>query len=162
MPNAALPDLAAVLTPLLERVERARQPLLVAAAERLAADRYRGWAEQVHDAGERAGLLACAAREEEIARRVEALYADAATTEREVLAANPDIVEITRSLFGERPLDEQMLLQARGERLGAATWRRLAREDERADARATFMECARLEEESAGFLEKTLATRSGV
>jgi hypothetical protein len=161
MPNAALPDLAAVLRPILERIDRARQPLLVALAERQAAERYRGWAQQVDDAAERAGLLACAAREEEIARRIEALYPDGTTAQRMILAENPDVVEITRSVFAERPLDEQLLLQARGERLGAATWRSFARHDERPGARATFTECAYLEEESAGFLEKTLAARSG-
>ena len=43
----------------------------------MAAERYRGWAGAVDDATVRAGLLACAAREDEIAARVEAVHPDA-------------------------------------------------------------------------------------
>ena len=65
--SAALPDVGEVIAPVLAQVPRERQPLLIALAERMAAERYRGWAGQVEGAAERAQLLACAAREEEIA-----------------------------------------------------------------------------------------------
>src|SRR5262245_14025170 len=39
-----LPNVAAALAQVLQRVPRRQQPLLIAIAERLAADRYRGWA----------------------------------------------------------------------------------------------------------------------
>src|SRR5436190_1111711 len=52
---AERPDLAAILAPILERVDVAQRPLLIALAERMAAVRYRGWASQVTDAAERAG-----------------------------------------------------------------------------------------------------------
>jgi len=73
---------AEVLARVLQRVPREQQPLLIALAERLAAERYRGWADEVGDADRKAGLLACADREEEIARRVEELYPAAASTPR--------------------------------------------------------------------------------
>ena len=53
---AERPDLAAILAPILERVDVAQRPLLIALAERMAAVRYRGWASQVTDAAQRAGL----------------------------------------------------------------------------------------------------------
>ena len=100
------------------------------------------------------GLLACAGREEEIARRVESLYPDAAAVERRLLDANPDLLELDRSLFAGFSPAQQWTLQAQGERLGAATWRAFAGSPATPDAaRETFLACALLEEESAAFLE---------
>lgn len=155
-----LPDVAAVLAPILERVPREQQPLFVAIAERMAAERYRGWAAEVGDEAHRSQLLACAGREEEIADRIEALYPDAAAVQREMLAANPDVEEINRGLFSDRPLNEQWTLQARGERLGAATWRAFARETH-GTIREAFLACALLEEESAAVLETILKLPRG-
>lgn len=146
-----LPDLAEVLGRVLQRVPLEQQPLLVALAERLAAERYRGWAEE--DRAHAAGLLECAAREEEIARRVEALHPDHESTTRDLVARNPDLLEINRSLFAGRPLADQLALQARGERLGAATWRAFARALSDPARRDAFLACALLEEKSAAFLE---------
>ena len=47
-------------------------PYLVSQLERTAADRYRGWAEDLPEHAE--GLLACDAREDEIAGRVESMF----------------------------------------------------------------------------------------
>jgi len=149
-----LPDVAAVFAPVLARVSREQQPLLLAVAERLAAERYRGWAGSA-DPTHRADLLACAEREEEIARRVEALFADAAAIQRDILAWNPDLEELNRALFKGRPLEDQYTIQAQGERLGAATWRAFA--DHAPSARETFLACAELEEASAAVLEAILS-----
>ena len=152
-----LPNIGETLAPVLARVPRERQPLLIALAERLAAVRYRGWADAVGDARRRAELLACADREEDIARRIEGLYPDADATQRELIAQNPDLEDINRALFADRPLTQQFALQAGGERLGAATWRSFAKHTENAAARATFLACAELEEASAVVLESFLA-----
>jgi hypothetical protein len=148
-----LPDLAPVLAQLLQRVPRERQPLLIALAERMAADRYRGWARDTADAVRRAGLLECAGREEEIARRVESLHPDAAATQADIVARNPDLPELNRALFAPHPVAQQLVLQARGERLGAATWRALARQAADERTRETLLGCAVLEEANAAFLE---------
>jgi hypothetical protein len=66
-----LPNIAEIIGPILQRLPAAERPLLGAVAERLAAERYRGWAAAASDAAWRAALLACAAREEDIAGRVE-------------------------------------------------------------------------------------------
>jgi hypothetical protein len=157
--GSTLPNIAEVLGPLLQRVPLEHQPLLVALAERMAAERYRGWAGQVAQPDRKSGLLACADREEEIARRVEALYPAAASTERELLAGNPDLVEINRSLFAPYSLDQQFELQAQGERVGAATWRAFARHQTNEQAREIFLGCAFLEEDNAAFLESLACDR---
>ena len=52
--------------------------------------------------------------------------------------------------------EDQLTLQARGERLGAATWRSLAKQTDDAGAREVFLGCAKLEEASAEVLESIL------
>ena len=153
---AELPDIGVALTPVLARIPRAEQPLLIALAERMAAERYRGWAAGASDPARRAQLLACADREEEIARRVEALHPGAAATQQDLLAKHPEITRINRELFEGRPLREQLMIQARGERLGALTWRAFAREGGAA-AEQVYLACAALEERSAEVLEAILA-----
>src|SRR5512147_1025829 len=118
-PAADLPNVGEVLAKILQRVSREQQPLLIAYAERLAAERYRGWAREVGQADRRSGLSACADREEEIARRVEALHPEAAATQRAIVAGNPDLVAINQTLFAPYTLVQQFNLQAQGERLGA-------------------------------------------
>jgi hypothetical protein len=154
-PQAKLPNVAEVLAEVLGRVREEERPLLIALAERMAAERYRGWAGETDGPG-RAELLACADREEEIARRVESLFAEAAASQRDILARNPDLVDVNRSLFSGRPLDQQFAIQAQGERLGAATWRSLAQHARDPQARATLLGCAPLEEENAACLESLL------
>jgi hypothetical protein len=150
-----LPKVAEVLAPILGRVQRQRQPLLIAIAERMAAERYRGWADAAELQLHRSGLLACATREEEIAERIEALHPDAASIQGELLAENPELEGINRDLFAGRPLRAQLTLQAEGERLGAATWRAFAAEASE-PARGSLLACALLEEESALVLEAIL------
>jgi hypothetical protein len=156
-----LPDIGQAIAPVLLRLPRERQPLLIAVAERMAADRYRSWAADPANAAHKHELVACAEREEEIARRIEGLYPDGAALQRRIVEDNPGLDEINRSIFAGRSLPEQFTMQARGERLGAATWRAFAEHAPNADARAIFLACARLEEDSAVVLEAMLTSRSG-
>jgi hypothetical protein len=154
-----LPNVAAIVARVLERVAEPERPLLVAIAERLAAERYRGWAGSAATPEHEAGLLGCADREEEIARRIETLLgAGAAVVQRRILEANADLEEINRSVFAGRPLAEQFAIQAQGERSGAALWRQLAKAAAGTPERETYLACAALEEESARYLESLLAT----
>jgi hypothetical protein len=105
------------------------------------------------DPARRHGFLGCADREDAIARRVEALYPEATSIQQDILARNPDLANLTGSLFSAYSLDLQFTLQARGERFGAATWRAFAEDEPNPAARTVFLECALLEEESAAFLE---------
>ena len=152
-PGTELPNIAEIVGGILQRVPREQQPILLAQRERVAATRYRGWASEIFDPGRRSAFLAWADREEEIARRVEALYPAATSIRREILARNPGLTSITGSLFSAYPLDQQFILQARGERFGAVTWRSFAQSEQDPEARKVFLDCAVLEEESATFLE---------
>ena len=158
-PSTDIPDVAAILAPLLARVPAVRQPLLLAIAERMAAERYRGWAADPSMAAHRTSLLECAAREERIASTVEVLTPDAARIEREILTANPDLREINRTVFADRPIATQMAIQAAGERAGAAAWQAFAAAAGPGAARAAFLACASLEEESAVVLDRVLGRR---
>lgn len=155
--TADLPNLGEIIGGVLQRVAVEQQPLLIAVAERLAALRYRSWATAAAAEPRRSQLLACAAREEEIASRVEALYPDAAAIQRALLSGNPDLEEVNRSIFAGRPLPQQFTIQAQGERLGAATWKAFAQHDHDPTRRAAFLACADLEVESALVLEGFLA-----
>lgn len=156
MGTTELPSIAEIFAGVLARVPPAEHALLIAIAERLAAERYRGWAKDPANQGHRRELEACAEREEDIARRVEALHPGAEAVQRAILARNPDLEELNRALFAGRPLAEQLTIQARGERIGAATWRAFAAQDEGEAARRTYQECALLEEASAACLEAML------
>ena len=147
-----LPKVGELVAPIIGNVPEEQRPLLVALAEKIAAGRYRDWAEQA-SASDRQELFACADREEEIARRVEALYPDAAAVQADLLAKHPDIEQAYRDLFSGHPIEDQYAIQADGERLGAATWRAFARDADRDEARQVFLDCAELEEASAAVLE---------
>ena len=151
-----LPDLGAAIGPILAEAPEEHRPFVVAFAERLAARRYRGWASTVKSAEHRARLLACADREEEIASRVEGLSPDATKIQSDFFAAHPEAEGVYASLFEGRPLRDQLRIQAAGERLGAATWRSLAKGVVGAE-REVLESCAPLEEESAVTLEALIA-----
>ena len=151
-----LPNVAEILGPVLGRVSQEQRPLLMAIAEQMAAERYRQWATATPDPARQSDLVACADREEKIAGLVAALYPGAAETQADIRAKNPDLVDLNRSIFADRPLADQYAIQAQGERVGASTWRALA-EDAGPAARQTFLDCAELEEQSAAVLESILA-----
>ncbi len=154
-------SLAETVGPIVQAVQREQRPLLIALAERMAAQRYRGWAGQADQVAHRSDLLACADREEEIARRVESLDPRAESIQKDLLAEHPDLDAVYESLFAGLSTHAQFAIQAGGERLGAATWRSLAGEESRQEARQTFLACAVLEEESAAVLESIVATPAG-
>ncbi len=153
MSKPQLPNIGDALGPIVAQVPAEQRPLLIAAAERLAAERYRRWAREVAEAEHRAGLLACADREDEIATRIESLFPNAASAQRELLASVSGLDEIGPKFFDPYTIEQQFRIQAQGERLGAATWRSFARHAGSPQSAALFESCAILEEESAAFLE---------
>ena len=151
---------AELVGPVLAGLPEAQRPAVVALAERIAAERYRGWADEVGDASARSRLLACAAREEEIAARVEASVPNAADVQAAASAAHPELPERYAALFTGLPLAEQFAMQAAAERAGAATWRALAEKAGPAQ-REVFETCAGLEEASAAVLDGLVAEGVG-
>src|SRR5438094_33381 len=111
--STEVPNLEAILARLVGRVAPARRPLLIAIAERLAAARYRVWAEECADAtgasatgadkAHRDELLACARREEEIATLIEGLDPDAVAIQADIRRENPDLEKINGGIFAGRP-----------------------------------------------------------
>ena len=154
--DAPDPRLAELIGPLLAGVAEADRPVVIAMAERIAADRYRAWAEQVGDPLDKARLIACAAREDEIATKVEAIVSDAEAIQAQVLSTHPDIAAGYKALFAGLSLAEQFSFQARAERAGAAVWRSTAAALS-VGARPIYLECAELEEASAEILEALIA-----
>jgi len=143
--------LTALVGPALAGLAPEQQPAIVALAERIAATRYRDWAGRVADDDARERLLACAAREEEIASRVEATVPDADAVQRRARADHPGLPDGYAAMFAGLPLAEQWTLQAQAERVGADTWRGLAAAD--AARRDVYLACAELEETSAAVLD---------
>ncbi|MBA3765687.1 MAG: hypothetical protein H0W99_01615 [Acidobacteria bacterium] len=151
-----LPDLAKILGQALQTIEPGQRPLLLAALERLAARRYRKWANEHLDPQVKEGLLACAEREDEIARRVESLHPDAAEIQNRLLAENPELLDLNRTLFEGRPIKDQFTMQAQGERAGAAAWSAFAAATSEPSARELLQSCSPLEEANAAFLYSLL------
>jgi hypothetical protein len=150
--TTSLPNIAAVIGPVLQRIPADVRPLVIAAAERSAAKRYRDWANQVADPAMQISLRACADREDEVARLIEALFPNAEAKQKELLLQTPELTDSGNSLFAPFTLQQQFTLQAQGERIGADTWRSYAQRSE-PSVRDVFLTCARLEEESAEYLE---------
>ena len=146
--------------PYLQKVPAEHRGLLIALLERNAARRYRTWAAEASDADERDGLEACASREEEVAERAEGLVSGATRIQESISKDLPDLTSTYDSAFGELSRSEQMAVQAAAERTGAAIWRTLAAGESDATAARVLEECARLEEVSAGFLEKGIGIQT--
>ena len=154
-----LPSIAAILTPVAACLPLRQQRLLIAHAERQAAEMYRSWAAQV-DAPERDGFLRCAAREQDIATRIEALEPEADALRRQVEAVlPPDLDAQVRAVYAGRPLEEQWEIQRRAERAGKKTWENFAAAESDPAAQTVLRTCAALEDESASFLAATLDSR---
>jgi hypothetical protein len=151
-----IPNFAQLLAPFIQSVSQEAVPALLCQLERSAADRYRSWAANAAG-GEAAGLLACAEREDEIARRVEAVLPASAEQALKIDSAMPGAREAYLNVFRDRSAREQYRIQANAERQGAAAWRGLAAQLDDPSVRDVLEGCARLEEESADHLDALLA-----
>ena len=150
-----------LVVPVINQYEGSDRLLMTAVAERIAATRYRDWAEQVDDADDRKALLACAEREEEIASRVEALRDDAAEFQASLRADHPELPDLYRSAFAALSLVDQWRLQCQAERAGAAAWHAFAK-DFSDDSITTVLEsCSPLEDQSADCLDALTAKYDG-
>ena len=120
MTNVQIPNFGELLAPFLGNVPPDALPYLLSQLERSAAARYRSWAEALPEHA--SGLLACAAREDDIAARVESLFPPGDEQQAQVDAIMPAAIEAYYSVFeGYTPL-EQMTIQENAERQGAGAW----------------------------------------
>lgn len=121
MTQLEIPNFGALLGEFIATISPEGRPGFLARLERLAAARYRDWAKAAPD--EAPGLLACAAREDEIADRIERLFplpdADTSAVEKQL----PEARRVYYEVFDGMGLRDQLTIQANAERQGA---RRLA------------------------------------
>ena len=123
MADVDIPNFGELLAEHLSGVPPEAYPYLLSQLERTAADRYRGWAEDVPDHS--AGILECAAREDEIANRVEALFPPSEEHRALVATIIPKAKVTYYAAFENYSPVEQMLIQANAERQGAMAWQTL-------------------------------------
>ncbi len=150
-----IPNLAELLAPHLDVVLDAARPAFLAGLERSAAERYRRWAAAASEAT--SGLLACAEREEEIARQADLLFPIEANERARVEEVLPKAIETYYAVFADLPLREQLRIQVGGERQGAGAWRLLASRQQDASVVKTLHSLSALEEENAAYLDQLLA-----
>lgn len=151
-----MPNFGEVLSEHLNGVPQGAYPFLLSQLERTAADRYRGWAKDVP--AHEAGLLDCAAREDEIADRVEALFPPSDEHRALVLDVIPKAKATYYAVFEPYTPVEQMLIQANAERQGANAWQTMkALYPDQSDA---LDELSKIEIGSADYLDELLPTLS--
>ncbi len=114
------------------------------------------WANRVPEHAR--GLLECAAREDNIADRVLALYpadepAQVAAMDNAIGPAKDCYYDVFSTLT---PV-QQMRIQANAERQGAAAWRAMIESEPDSAKKAALEQCARIEEASADYLDQLLA-----
>src|SRR5262245_16224968 len=152
-------DLGEALRPIIESLPAALRPPFLALLEEGAAARYRAWAAQCDDPGLALRLRECAGREHRIAVTVRDLHPGYSTADPQFVAAFAAAAETAGRMLAGRSLDEQLAIQARAERRGAAVWRELAGEAAEPTKRTALLSCAGLEEESAAVLDAARARR---
>jgi alkylhydroperoxidase family enzyme len=153
-----LPELADVVGAFLAQCSGADQKVLLALAERAAAEQYRRWAEQV-GGEDRAGLLASADREEQVAAALEAITPNAADTAAALADRFPMLSAAYRSVLQGRSLRDQFSIQAVAERAGGALLREFAERETDAATRDALLSAAQLEEENASLLDTIVGRR---
>ncbi len=152
-----VPDFDELLGGMLDRVKEEQRPLLMAMLERVAAAKYREWSGLPEHGAHRTDLLDCAAREEEIASKVEALYAGAAALQQAIADELPELAQVSDDLFGGRSVPHQMAVLAAGERSGGRVWETLARAQSAPTAQDAMRSCGPLEDANAAVLERILS-----
>ncbi len=151
------PDIGALVAPLIAQIPSASWPLFLAQLERSAADRYRHWAAECPEHGE--VLLACGAREDEVADQIEAAWPPASdAVASQMTALLPEAKGIYLGLFDGLTLDQQWQLQADAELQGSAAWRGISRGVTDGAMLAALQRCSELEEESSQALRRLITT----
>ena len=123
MTDLTIPNFGELLAEHLGGVPQEAYPYLLSQLERTAAERYRGWAEAVP--AHREGILRCAASEDEIADRVEAMFPPTDAHRALVAEIIPRAKATYYSVFEGLTPVEQMTIQANAERQGANAWQNL-------------------------------------
>jgi hypothetical protein len=149
-----VPQFGELLRPHISSVPAGARPAFLSGLERSAAARYRAWA--VDDPGHADELLACAAREDEIADLVAGLFPISDEDRAAVDEALPAAVALYYDVFEPYGLNEQLYLQSEAELQGAQAWVGLATQVTDPQARAVLARCTELEQESSRVVRAVL------
>jgi hypothetical protein len=122
-----VPNFGELLGRYIVRVPAASVPRFLARLERGAADRYRAWAADLPEHAEL--LLSCAASEEQIAIRAEALYEVVPKDLAAIEEALPGARDTYFAVFEGLTVKQQLAVQAGAERQGSQAWQGLKRDD---------------------------------
>ena len=158
MTDLTIPHFGELLRPYIARVAPETMPRFLALLERGAADRYRGWAEQLPE--HRAGLMQCAASEDEIADRIDGAFALDDSLRKQLIAPLSEALQTYYDVFAPLPIWDQIRIQANAERQGAAAWRGIASRHPDPAVIDVLETCSRLEESSADFLDDLIASHA--
>jgi len=120
MNKPTIPMFGELLAPYLSQIPAEATPGALAILERGAAERYRGWAEAVPQHG--TGLMACAAREDKIADRIDILIPIPGQYRDLVDRFIPQAKQAYFDVFEGLSAIDQMTIQAAAERQGARAW----------------------------------------
>lgn len=156
MTELEIPNFGELLAEHLGGVPQEAFPYLLSQLERTAADRYRGWAEDVP--AHREGILECAAREDEIADRVEAMFPPSDEHRDLVASIIPNAKMTYYKAFENYTPVQQMVIQANAERQGATAWQML--KVPYPDKAEALDELSAIEIASADHLDELLPTLS--
>lgn len=154
-----IPNFGELLGRYIGRVPAASVPRFLARLERGAADRYRAWAAELPEHAEL--LLSCAASEEQIAIRAEALYPVVPEDLAAIEEALPGARETYFAVFEGLTVKQQLALQAAAERQGSQAWQGLKRDGLPGAHLAELDALTALEVESAERVEELMARLPG-
>jgi hypothetical protein len=150
-----VPQFGALLRSHISSVPAAARPAFLAGLERSAAARYRTWAQAAPEHAD--ALLGCAAREDEIADLVAALFPISVDDQAAVDQALPAAVELYYAVFAPYTVIEQLYLQSEAELQGAQAWVQMAEQIDDPATCEVLARCTTLEQESSVVVKDLLA-----
>ena len=157
MPNTPdVPQFGALLRSHIASVPDVAHPAFLSGLERSAAARYREWSEAAPEHAE--VLLECAAREDEIADLVAALFPVDPDLQQAVDDALPAAVAVYYEVFAPYSVLDQLYLQSEAELQGAQAWVGIAADVDDPATRDVLARCTALEQESAAAVKELLAS----
>jgi hypothetical protein len=158
MSNLVIPNFGALLGEFIGQVPAGTMPRFLALLERTAADRYRGWAEARPEHA--TVLLQCAADEDEIANRIEGVFALDPALREQLEAPLPAAKQTYYDAFSPYDVWDQLRMQANAERQGAQAWRNIAARHPDPAVVEVLHGCSALEEGSADAVDALIATHA--
>lgn len=158
MSELQIPRFGALLAPYIGQVPAEAMPRFLALLERGAADRYRHWAELLPEHAAELGV--CAAAEDEIADRIDAVFALHADHAEALVAPLPAARATYVAAFEDHDVWDQLRIQADAERQGAHAWRTIAARTDDPAVIAELSACSALEEASADRLDALIAAHA--